>query len=115
MVRNGSIALGIGLVVLWIVGLSNHAASWMSWLDLVGAIFAFGGANLADRVSQTARIGGPVALGFGLFGLWIGGVTTGSSTGLAWANFGFGIGFVVLGALEALGRTVEVPGTPSHT
>jgi hypothetical protein len=110
MVRNGSIALGVGLVVLWIVGLSNHDVRWMAWLDLCAAIIAFIGANVSEQTSRTMRIGGPVALGLGLFGLWIGGVVTGTSVGLAWANFGFGVAFFVLGAMEGIGRTVEVPG-----
>ena len=32
MVRGTSILLGIGLVILWLVGLNQHATSWLTWI-----------------------------------------------------------------------------------
>ena len=110
MVRNGSIVLGIGLVVLWIVGLANNDVGWMTWLDLAAAIIAFIGASVSPNTSRQYMIGGPVALGLGLFGLWIGSLVTHTSVGLGWANFGFGCAFVILGGLAATGERAVLPG-----
>ena len=61
MVRGASIVLGAGLIALWLVGLGNHATAWLTWLDGVAALCAFGlaAAIIPDRtrvaVSQLAR------------------------------------------------------------
>jgi hypothetical protein len=101
MVRNGSIVLGIGLVILWIVGLANGQPHWMGWLDLFGALCAFAGASYSLRASPSARVAGPIALGVGLFALFIAGLASHASSAITWANFGFGLGFLVLGLSEA--------------
>lgn len=99
MVRGTSIALGVGLVILWIVGLSNHATMWLTWLDGLAAIAAFGVA--AAAVPDTTRTGvlaaSPIGLSVGLFVLWIIGVAMHVETWLAWWTFAFAVGFMLLG------------------
>src|ERR1041385_4416314 len=45
MTRGTSIVLGAGLIIVWLVGLGNGATSWLTWLDGVAALCAFGGAG----------------------------------------------------------------------
>jgi hypothetical protein len=97
MVRGTSIALGIGLVILWIVGLSNQATGWLTWLDGLAAIVAFGIAAAAVSDGTGAMAASPIGLSVGLFVLWIVGLTMHSETWLAWWTFAFACGFLLLG------------------
>ena len=102
MVRNGSIVLGIGLVILWIVGLADGQPHWMGWLDLLGAAITFLVSGYVGSMSRAVQVAEPIALGVGLIVLWVIGLSVGSAAGMSWANFGFGLAFVLLGCLEAV-------------
>src|SRR5262249_8869446 len=92
----------IGLVILWIVGLTYHATAWLTWLDLVGAIFGFiiaAGVGAAAARSATA---GPIALGVGLGVLWLIAVAAGAIPWLTWGAFAFACAFFLVGVLGGL-------------
>jgi hypothetical protein len=97
MIRASSIALGIGLVVLWLVGLWNGATAWLTWLNGVGGLVAFGiAASVTPRVVGAAA-GSPIALSVGLFALWIIALITHATTWLTWWTFAFACAFLMVG------------------
>ena len=70
-------AIGTGLAILWVAGLSSpYAPGWMTWLDGLGALGAFYVSGRAsDQDLRTQRMNGPVSLSVGLFALldcWLG-------------------------------------------
>jgi len=97
MVRGTSIVLGIGLVLLWIVGLSNHASAWLTWLDGLAALCAFGVAAAAVPEGAGVTAASPLGLSVGLYVLWIIGLAMHVETWLAWWTFAFATGFLLLG------------------
>ncbi len=98
MVRGISVALAIGLVILWIVGLGDHATAWLTWLDGLGALFGFAlAAGIVPGVSAAAAAAGPIALAIGLGILWIIGLATNASMWLTWWTFAFAIAFLLVG------------------
>lgn len=117
MIRYFCIVLGIGLVVMWIAGLStDDSPAWMNWLDLVAGIGAFiiAGAVNEIRASRYHLVIGPVLLASGLILLWIAGLSTNASFAMSWWNFAFGVAFAVLaifgGTQRRAGeRTIEIP------
>ena len=81
MERGGMVALGIGLLVLWLVGLSDLATRWLSWLNGaagVAALVAAGSALGPERVTGSAA-GSSVAIAIGLFVLWVIGLAAGAT------------------------------------
>ncbi len=102
--RPGMILLGLGLIVLWLVGLNNHAAGWLVWLDFLAALVSFA---LAASPSPTEPLGGrmaalvsggPLGLALGLLVLWIIGLAFKVEPWLDWWNFSFGVAYGLLGA-----------------
>ena len=93
-----SIVLGLGLIILWIAGLSAHAVGWLTWLDglvgLLAIVAGFGVLRLATRAG-VATSGG---LAFGLVILWIIGLAAGGTLWLAWWTFAFACAFLALAA-----------------
>ncbi len=99
MVRRISTLLALGLVVLWIAGLgSPTSTSWLTWLDGLAALAAFGIAALTPTYARrSARMGEPVALSVGLFALFVIGLATGATLWQAWWTFAFACAFLILG------------------
>lgn len=99
MLRRISAVLGIGLVILWIVGLgSPEAERWLVWLDGAAALCAFGIAGMAPEVSTRAsRVGSTFALSAGLYALWIIGLATDATRWMCWWNFAFACAFLLTG------------------
>ena len=97
--RAWSLVFAIGLVVLWIAGLSSPGtAAWLTWLDGVAAICGFIIAGTVDYDSpRSARMGAPIALAVGLYALWIIGLATDGRSFQNWWSFGFACGFLLLG------------------
>jgi hypothetical protein len=111
MKRVASVIFAIGLTILWIAGLSSpYSATWLTWLDGVGALIgygiAFGTDNVANRVT---RIGGPVALSIGLFALWIIGMSTNGAPWQNWWTFAFACGYLLVGLTPAPRAGVVTP------
>jgi hypothetical protein len=98
-----SIALSMGLVVLWVAGLCQEATRWLTWLMLVAGVIAFGGSSRFDE-SPRAGVGGWGALSAGLFLLWIIALSTHATGWLAWATFFAGCACALLAAQAARGQ-----------
>jgi hypothetical protein len=91
-----SVALGIGLLIVWISALSAHATPWLSWFDgLIGLGAIFLGVT-ALRATARPGIAGWGSVALGLFILWIVGLSARSTPWLAWWTFAFACAFVVL-------------------
>ena len=102
MFRGVSVILGIGLIVLWIVGLSAGATLWLSWLDGIAGLVAI---LLGITAVSAARAGaaGWGLMALGLFVLWIIGLAAHGPLWLAWWTFAFACAFVVLAAAASSG------------
>ncbi len=101
MARFGSVVLGAGLVVLWIVGLNQGATMWLTWLlGLAGLTSIVVAAMLP---AQHGREGAkpPALLGFTLFGIWIVAIAARATSWLTWWTFALGFAYLVVAALEA--------------
>jgi hypothetical protein len=102
MVRGSSIALGIALGILWIVGLSEHATGWLTWLNGLAAVCAFGISTIDERTATTQMLVGlPIALAVGLFVLWIVALAVGAEAWLAWWTFAFACCSLLIGIVGA--------------
>jgi hypothetical protein len=98
MLRAISIILALGLVILWLVGLSQHATAWLSWLDGVGALFGFAiAAVVVSAMERGVRSGATIGLGIGLGILWIIGLAQHRETWLVWWTFAFACAYFLLG------------------
>lgn len=90
MVRRSSLVIGLGLALLWWIGLSLDRSATMLWLNGVAALIAFAIAGLVDETEPNpANAFGPGMLGLGLTALWIVGLTTHQPAWATWANFLF--------------------------
>lgn len=100
--RAGLVVLGLGLVILWIVGLGEpHATVWLSYCDLGAALASFaiaGFASLGGAAERRLLLAGPLALAAVLLILWVIGLGAHATSWLTWWNFAFGLGFGLLGA-----------------
>jgi len=104
MVRKSCFILGIGLAILWWVGLSQNHAATILWFDAVGAVLAFGiAALLPDPEEATpSRALGPALLGLGLAAVWIAGMAAGQPIWASWLNFAFALAFMGVGTSAVL-------------
>ena len=99
MLKSVSTALGIGLLFLWIIGLSSPLTTgWLDWVIGFAALSAFAiAAYTPEYASKTARVGGPLLVSIGLFTAWILGIATGAVDWLCWWTVGFACSFLLLG------------------
>ena len=107
MFRAIAFVLGLGLVLVWLAGLSSHASGWLTWLDGLAALVALAGAAALVEFNR----GGTAGSGFlalGLFVLWIVGLATGATLWLSWWTFAFACAFLVLAGASMSGRSVQL-------
>jgi hypothetical protein len=110
MLKGWSTILGIGLAVLWFAGLNTlNATPWVTWLDGLGALCAWG---IALAVSDTSpvgsRTGSTGALTIGLLALWVVTLFTPVPGWQVWWNFGFACAFGILAiACSYNGRAIS--------
>ena len=110
MVRKSSFIIGLGLALLWWIGLSLNPGVTMLWFDAIGAIVAFAIGGLVDDSVEhkPANAGGPAVLGLGLAALWIVAIASRQPIWFTWLNFLFAAACLAV-AVMALGhRYVQV-------
>jgi hypothetical protein len=103
MVRRSLFIIGLGLALLWWIGLSLNHSAGLLWFDAVGAVLAFGIAGLVDDTveSKPSYAFGPALLGLGLGLVWIAGMTSGQPVWAAWLNFLFAIACLTVAVMAA--------------
>lgn len=111
--RSGSVVLGVGLLVLWLVGLNRvDAVGWLTWLDGIAGILAFmiSGSVSGSIVDEEARIEGvwglrrgPFFLSIMLFGMWVIGLATSVPIWQTWWNFAIACGFMWVASIGGRG------------
>ncbi len=104
MVRKSCFVLGIGLAILWWVGLSENQSATVLWFDAVAAVLSFGMAALVEEPEHSpGRAAGPAVLGVGLAAVWIGGMAAHQPIWASWLNFVFALAFMGVATSAALG------------
>ena len=122
VVRAWLMGLGLGMIVLWIVGLgtlsrvslyfdnvSLIATRWVTWLTFAAAVCSFIGAFATDyHTSKKTIAAGTFALSLGVFAIWLIGLVDAALPMLTWWNFAFGCAYAIVGAAAgAITRTDE--------
>ncbi len=100
MIKGISTILGVGLIVLWIAGISTvNASGWLTWLDGVAGVAAlvFAG-SLGPESSRSSLTGGCIGMAAALFVLWGAALIVGVVPWMTWWNFAFACTFLVLTA-----------------
>ncbi|MES1165423.1 MAG: hypothetical protein ABUR63_06695 [Verrucomicrobiota bacterium] len=104
MVRKSCFILGIGLAILWWVGLSENQTATMLWFDAVAAVLSFGMAALIEEPERKpSRALGPAVLGLGLAAVWVSGMAAHQPLWASWLNFGFAVAFLAVATSTVLG------------
>lgn len=104
MVRKSTFILGIGLGILWWVGLSEDHRATVLWFDAVAAVLSFGMAALLEEPEHRAsRAIGPAVLGLGLAAVWIGAMGAQQPSWASWLNFVFAIAYIGVATSAVLG------------
>lgn len=108
IVRVGSAIVGLFLIATFISGLAiPGTAAWLTWLQLVGALLAFGIAIVPpERESLTTKAGAPLFISLGLFAMWIVGLALHDEAWLVWCTFAAACAFLLL-TIVGGGRGVE--------
>jgi len=110
MVRRSSFLIGLGLALLWWIGLSlNHSATLL-WFDAVGAVVAFAIGGLVDDTVEAnpANALGPGILSLGLAAVWIAALASHQPAWVAWFNFVFAAASAALAVLALGSRRFDV-------
>ena len=104
MVRKSCFILGIGLGLLWWVGLSENQSASVLWFDAIAAVLSFGMAALIEDPERSpSRALGPAVLGVGLAAVWIGGMAAHQPVWASWLNFAFAVAFLAVASSAVLG------------
>ncbi len=110
MVRAVSVALGVGLILLWIVGLAVGATEWMTWLDgIAGLLLFLNAAQVGEGSGWLRSSAGPGLVGAGLAAMWIVGLATHADAWLSWWTFAFAGGLELFAASAAFERLLPPP------
>lgn len=104
MVRKSCFILGVGLAILWWVGLSENKAATVLWFDAVAAVLSFGMAALLEEPERNpSRALGPAILGLGLAAVWIAALSGHQPVWATWFNFVFAAAFLGVATSAVLG------------
>ena len=100
MLHVPAIALSFGLILLWVAGLAHHASAWLTWLDFLAGLIAFGSAT-QFAASRRAGVVGWSSIALGLFLLWVAALATGGRSWLAWWTLVLACAFLLLAGVRA--------------
>lgn len=111
MVRRSSLLIGLGLALLWWIGLSLDRSATMLWFNAVAALIAFAIAGLIEEPEKNPGDAfGPAMLGLGLAALWIIGIATHQHVWVTWANFLFAAACLAVAVRAVSPRHVHIAG-----
>jgi hypothetical protein len=108
MLRAILVSLGLGLAVVWLVGLVDGSTSWLTWLDGVMALLTFLlAAKMSPDSGPIAASVGPGLIGAALAVLFVIGLAAHGSAWLVWFTFVFAGGYFTVAALAFFVRIFE--------
>jgi hypothetical protein len=82
--------LGLGLAVLWVMGMSEDATVWLTWADAAVALLVLIATGLVPARTGSLAAGAVLGLAAALLvALWITGLATGATPWLAWWDLVF--------------------------
>jgi hypothetical protein len=110
MVRKSSYVIGLGLALLWWIGLSLDHSATLLWFDAVGAVVAFAIGGLVDDTLEhnPGNAFGPALLGLGLAAVWITGIATHQPAWATWVQVPFAVACLAVAVVTVGARRVEV-------
>ena len=110
MVRKSSFIIGLGLALLWAIGLGVRPHATLLWFDAVAAIIAFAISGLIDESGEhnPANALGPALLGLGLAVVWVVGMASSQPAWAAWLNFPFAVACLAVAVMAVGTRHVEI-------
>ncbi len=100
--RPGMIGLGLGMGLLWVLGLVFGQPAWITWLDFLAALLSLAAPAIRSPSSTTGPrsallTAGPFSLGIGVGLLWIIALASGVSEWMTWLNFVGAVAYLLLG------------------
>jgi hypothetical protein len=103
MLRKSLLLLGLGLAILWWIGLNRNPAATVLWFDAVGAVLSFGCAGLIDEPDeQPSAIAVPALFGLGFFAVFGWGAARGQPSWAYWLNFLFALAYLGVALVASL-------------
>jgi hypothetical protein len=108
MIRWTTIILAIGLAIVGVTGIGTDAARWLSWLDVLTALFITGVASTATNPTDTRAA--LIAVAISTFALAVAGLAKHAEPWLVWCTFIAALGFLSIGIFAALTATAEAEG-----
>jgi len=110
MVRRSSFVIGLGLALLWGIGLRLSPHASMLWFDAVAAVIAFSIGLLVDDTVEhdPGNALAPAMLGLGLAALWVVGIASRQPAWVAWVQFPFAVACLAVAVMTAGTRQVEI-------
>ncbi len=117
MVRKSSYVIGLGLALLWWIGLSVDHSATLLWFDAVGAVVAFAIGGLVDDTLEhnPGNAFGPALLGLGLAAVWIIGIATHQPRWATWVQVPFAVACLAVAVLTVSARRIEATGFMRRT
>jgi hypothetical protein len=108
MTRALLVALGMCMLILWLVGVVDGSTWWLVWLDGTAGVLSFlAAAAVSPSTGPLAASAGPGVLGAALGVLFVVGIAAGASAWLVWFTFAFAGGYLALAGLSFVVRTAE--------
>lgn len=108
MLRASLVALGVSMLLIWMVGIVNHSTDWMTWLDGIAGVLTLWLVPVTrPRLGPAAVSIGPNLIGLGLLAMFIVGIATGASSWLTWFTFAAACSYLMFGGFAFMVRAVE--------
>ena len=110
MLRRSSLVIGLGLALLWGIGLRLSPHASMLWFDAIAAVIAISIGVLVDDSGEEdpGSALAPALLGLGLAALWIVGVASRQPAWVAWVQLPFAVACLGVAVMIAGARHVEI-------
>ena len=107
MIKGLTLAVGTGLTILWIAGLSSPISSiWLTWGDGIAGLLAFSIAgNMATDNTHETKGGSSFMLSGGLFVMWVVAYSTGIVSWQIWGTFTFASTEMIIALMGGAMRT----------
>ncbi len=108
MLRASLSVLALALLLLWVVGVTDGATPWMTWLDGVAAVLTLLLLPVTRESSGPVGVAAvPTLIGIGLVVMFAVGLPTHASGWLTWFTGAFGAGYLMYAAFAFAVRAVD--------